>query len=74
MNIMLQDINDPFSEFQLGPSTRVDARHRITSSGVVSLPYELKVAGTLGNGSTSTFGRMRMLMLRPCTRTKSTLN
>jgi hypothetical protein len=44
---LLQDINDPFSAFQLGPSTRVDARHRVTASGIVQLPFDVKVASTL---------------------------
>jgi hypothetical protein len=44
---LLQNINDPFSAFQLGPSTRVDARHRVTASGVVQLPFELRAAATL---------------------------
>ena len=44
---LLQDINDPFSAFQLGPSTRVDARHRVTASGIVQLPFDFQVASTL---------------------------
>ena len=42
-----QDVNDPFSDFQLGPSTRVDARHRVTASGIVRLPYEFQTSATL---------------------------
>jgi hypothetical protein len=41
---LLQDINDPFSDFQLGPSTRTDSRHRITASAIVQLPYEIRTA------------------------------
>jgi hypothetical protein len=44
---LLQDINNPFSAFQLGPSTRVDARHRVTASGIVQLPFELRAAATV---------------------------
>ena len=44
---LLQDINDPFSAFQLGPSTRVDARHRVTASGIVRVPYGFQVSSTL---------------------------
>ena len=42
-----QDVNDLFGDFQLGPSTRVDARHRVTASGIVRLPYELQTSATL---------------------------
>jgi hypothetical protein len=41
---LLQDINNPFSAFQLGPSTRTDARHRVTASAIVQVPYEIRVA------------------------------
>jgi hypothetical protein len=41
---LLQDVNNPFSEFQMGPSTRVDARHRVTASAIVQAPYGVKVA------------------------------
>jgi hypothetical protein len=44
---LLQDVNDPFSDFQLGPSTRVDARHRVTASAIVRVPYDVQVASTV---------------------------
>ena len=43
----IQDVHDPFSDYQLGPATRTDARHRITASGIVRLPYEFQTAATL---------------------------
>jgi hypothetical protein len=42
-----QDVNNLFGDFQLGPSTRVDARHRVTASGYVNLPYEFQTSATL---------------------------
>ena len=42
-----QDVHNPFGDFQLGPSTRVDARHRVTASGIVRLPYEFQTSATL---------------------------
>jgi hypothetical protein len=44
---LLQDINDPFSDFQNGPSTRTDARHRVTASAIVRAPYAISVAAIL---------------------------
>ena len=44
---LLQDVNDPFSDFQLGPSTRVDARHRVTASAIVRVPYDVQLASTV---------------------------
>jgi hypothetical protein len=44
---LLQDVNDPYSAFQLGPSTKVDARHRVTATGIVRFPYEFRAAATL---------------------------
>jgi hypothetical protein len=44
---IIQDVHNPFSDFQLGPSTRVDARHRVTASGIVRLPYEFQTSATL---------------------------
>jgi hypothetical protein len=42
-----QDVHNLFSDFQLGPSTRLDARHRVSASGIVRLPYEFQTAATL---------------------------
>jgi outer membrane receptor protein involved in Fe transport len=42
-----QDVLNPFSDFQLGPSTRLDSRHRITASGIVRLPYDFQTSATL---------------------------
>lgn len=41
---LLQDVQDPFSDFQKGPSTRTDARHRVTASAIVDAPLGIKVA------------------------------
>ena len=41
---LLQDISDPFGSFQHGPSTRTDARHRMTVSAIVQAPYDIRVA------------------------------
>jgi hypothetical protein len=41
---LLQDINDPFGPFQQGPSTRTDARHRLSLSAVVQAPGGIQVA------------------------------
>ncbi|HEX5107869.1 MAG TPA: TonB-dependent receptor [Vicinamibacterales bacterium] len=41
---LLQDVNNPFSAFQFGPSTRTDARHRVTASAIVQAPYGVRVA------------------------------
>jgi hypothetical protein len=41
---LIQDINDPFGPFQDGPSTRTDARHRMTVSSIVQLPLDFQVA------------------------------
>jgi hypothetical protein len=42
-----QDVHNLFSDFQLGPATRTDARHRVTASGIVRLPYEFQTSATL---------------------------
>jgi hypothetical protein len=44
---LLQNIYDPFSSFQLGPSTRTDARHRVTVSAIAQLPYDFRVSSIL---------------------------
>ena len=41
---LLQNINDPFGPFQNGPSTRTDARHRLTLSAIVQAPGGVNVA------------------------------
>jgi outer membrane receptor protein involved in Fe transport len=41
---LLQDVRDPFSDVQLGPSTRTDARHQVTVSAVVRAPWDITVA------------------------------
>jgi hypothetical protein len=41
---LIQNINDPFSAFQNGPSTRTDARHRVTLSAIVQAPYDIRIA------------------------------
>jgi hypothetical protein len=44
---LLQDVTNPFSDFQLGPATRTDARHRVTASALVDVPLGIRVAGVL---------------------------
>jgi len=41
---LIQDISAPFAEVQNGPSTRTDARHRVTLSAVVELPWSVRLA------------------------------
>jgi hypothetical protein len=41
---LLQNVNDPFGAFQNGPSSRTDARHRVSLSTVVHAPYGVNVA------------------------------
>jgi outer membrane receptor protein involved in Fe transport len=41
---LIQDISAPFAPVQNGPSTRTDARHRVTLSAVVEIPWSLRVA------------------------------
>jgi hypothetical protein len=36
---MVQDATDPLSDVQWGPSARTDARHKITISAVINLPW-----------------------------------
>jgi hypothetical protein len=41
----IQDLNNPFdAPAQMGPDRTVDARHRVTVSAVVQLPYRIQVA------------------------------
>jgi len=41
---LIQDISAPFAPVQNGPSTRTDARHRVTLSAVVEVPWGFRVA------------------------------
>jgi hypothetical protein len=41
---LVQDVTDPFADVQNGPSTRTDARHRITLSAIVGVPWGVQVA------------------------------
>jgi hypothetical protein len=40
----IQDATDPFNPINSGPSTRTDARHRVTFSAVVQVPWGIQVA------------------------------
>ena len=40
----VQDVANPFADVQLGPSGRSDARHRLSASAVVRLPWGFQVA------------------------------
>jgi hypothetical protein len=41
---IVQDIRDPFGPVQDAPSTRTDARHRVTISAIVEAPWDIKVS------------------------------
>jgi outer membrane receptor protein involved in Fe transport len=41
---LVQDVTRPFAAVQDGPSTRTDARHRITASAIVDAPWGVRVA------------------------------
>jgi outer membrane receptor protein involved in Fe transport len=41
---LIQDVTAPFAAVQNGPSTRTDARHRVTITAVVAAPWGLRVA------------------------------
>jgi len=41
---LVQDVTDPFAPVQQGPSTRTDARHRVTVSAIVDAPWALRVS------------------------------
>jgi hypothetical protein len=40
----IQDATDPFNPVNSGPSTRTDARHRVTLSAVIQVPWDIQVA------------------------------
>jgi hypothetical protein len=41
---LVQNVTDPFAPVQDGPSTRTDARHRVTVSAIVDMPWGLRVS------------------------------
>jgi len=41
---LVQDVTNPFAPVQDGPSTRTDARHRVTISAIVEAPWGLRVS------------------------------
>jgi outer membrane receptor protein involved in Fe transport len=41
---LVQDVSDPFGPVQDGPSTRTDARHRVTISAIVQAPWGFQVS------------------------------
>ena len=41
---LVQDVRDPFADVQQGPSTRTDARHRITLSAIIEAPWGIRVS------------------------------
>jgi hypothetical protein len=41
---LIQDVTAPFAAVQNGPSTRTDARHRVTLTAVLEVPWGLRVA------------------------------
>ena len=41
---LIQDVTNPFGPVQMGPSTRADARHRITVSAIVDAPWGIRVS------------------------------
>ena len=41
---LIQDVTNPFGAVQDGPSTRTDARHRVTVSAVIQAPWGFRVA------------------------------
>lgn len=41
---LVQDVTNPFAPVQDGPSTRTDARHRVTVSAIVEAPWGVRVS------------------------------
>ncbi|MBI3049096.1 MAG: TonB-dependent receptor [Acidobacteria bacterium] len=41
---LVQDVTRPFAPVQDGPSTRTDARHRITASAIIDVPWGFRVS------------------------------
>jgi outer membrane receptor protein involved in Fe transport len=41
---LVQDVTQPFAPVQNGPSTRTDARHRLTFSAIVQAPWDVHIA------------------------------
>ena len=41
---LVQDVSNPFADVQMGPSTRTDARHRITLSAIIEAPWGVRVS------------------------------
>jgi len=41
---LVQDATDPLNDVQWGPSARTDARHKVTISAVINLPWDIYVS------------------------------
>jgi hypothetical protein len=41
---LIQDIRDPFSDVQQGPSARTDSRHNVSISAIVQAPFGINIA------------------------------
>ncbi|MGH9254889.1 MAG: TonB-dependent receptor [Vicinamibacterales bacterium] len=41
---LVQDVTNPFGPVQQGPSTRTDARHRVTVSAIIDVPWGFRVS------------------------------
>jgi hypothetical protein len=41
---LVQDVRNPFADVQDGPSTRTDARHRVTLSAIIEAPWGIRVS------------------------------
>jgi hypothetical protein len=44
---LVQDVTQPFAAVQNGPSSRTDARHRITLSAIIEAPWNVRIAPIL---------------------------
>ena len=40
----VQDVSNPFADVQQGPSGRSDARHRVSASAIIRIPWDIQVA------------------------------